>query len=261
MRWFRQASMDVYVSGLPTEDPISSIQTLSHLGFYLDTQVINMLHKMMPPDEYANWRKVARSETVSIDGTDVDAQSGTINFYVEGLPEFAIQKGLEAIRFYARAVGARMGEARRETFRDRIPSLRERGHTEETIRAHESDALRVIRIPAEVRPETADRPPTLNLANSNMYFLITQVLNLPNSPDGTWTISVSDMMTKIAMASRFVVEQRAKERQQEHDEETAGHPNWVFQRMEPERIERWLAGLEAICRWALAHHYDSLLVA
>lgn len=76
-------SVTIFINGHNDEQPADMLQ----LTFYVSNDVLGKLFEAMTPEERIYWQKNRGPEVLSPDGTDIFARTGTINFYLLGVPE------------------------------------------------------------------------------------------------------------------------------------------------------------------------------
>lgn len=278
MRWYKIATMDITVADA---DIPKSADSIGSLAWKVSGELWKILQKALPPEEMKRFSSMQPTgiDFFTIDGLDSDATEGTLNLYVKNLPMEIIQKKLlPAISYFDKMYGGEITQPRFETYGEKLkqPGANPESIFPEGIPIEEAKAMankvRVIRFRARIVPQQEiERPPALNLANDNCYFIFSKVLDFPTGLMGEppWSFSVSDVLIKIQMQKNaFVMKARSEEENKQRqdwsptkDKNIGGGagPVWHDFQITPE-YERVLGEIEKIALWAQQHDYSTIQV-
>lgn len=274
MEGFRRfvESWTIRVAG---HEPEEKTQSLDDVCNFLQRRIIDPLVRKLPPEE-------ARSlshDTIAIDGSDVHSPTGTINFYTRDLSPQTVQNILNAILYYLHEVHATVGPVTRDTHEDyvdkRVEAIRSQGDDDPSEPGYstqfpartaaqkaddwrksygEKSGLRVVRIPVLSRhsPPGPDDPPEMNIADGSVDILFHQLLNYPQ---GQRTFSSHDVLVKLGHLTDFQVAQSVDPGGEDGG---GGRATVIRGGYSEERIRSLVARLEAVCRWAVDHGFDTI---
>lgn len=213
-------SVTVRVADYNEEQPPESI---SYLGY----AIISKLRRAVP-----EFNKGTNPEGFTIDGLDVDATEGVMNFYPQGIPDQAIPKILKAIKYYLGEFGAKFGEFKED-------------------QSNMFKGEKVYRIRVQLTQKAHNKPPEINMANGAFDVVFHKVLNMPSNFGGH--ISARDLLIKIDSTSDFTISIQKSSTTKE-----PGKAKFIEFGIDEERIRRHLDGLRQLAKWAIDNDYDSL---
>lgn len=164
MNWYKLAKLNkiatlsFYIKDYKRDRNFDNIHSLS---WNLSTMLFNKWLDNYDKAYFAEHHQVPSSDTITIDGFDVDALVGTINFYIEGIPSQKVQDILNNIRQYLETNGVRLGKFVQNTSRMyKVPVVR----------------IPILENKKGEQAMNEDKPPELNMANGNAFFIFNTVL-------------------------------------------------------------------------------------
>lgn len=277
-------SMDVMVIG---HDPQEKVDTLLDLCNWLYKTIVGSMYRKLPPEDQSR----VNHETFSPDGNDHFKDTGIINFYTNGMSEQATQMILSGVKYYLGNIGVHMGTPKPETHGDKLrvdldhihkhgdevydpdyPEIAPKTAKEKkddhmawfVRQGWDHNAVRVYRIPVIARDrnkEPRNAAPELNLANATAHHIFGNLLQLHHYADehgdGYGPMPAADLLVKIETLQRYHLRNATTPDTVSHGAKGAT----VFsQGYTEERLERILLQIANICRWAIANHYDDIVV-
>jgi len=233
-------------------------KNISDLGYSISSKLMKQFGK-----EYETGDMQHIWDKFTMDGYDVDAKDGTMNFYSGGMDEKVVNKIIEAIKYYLKEYGAKLvGPIRQDKsgmFKDK-----------------EGKSIDVVRFPVQIT-ETIELPPELNVANRNAEIIVKEILQIPGEYYNG-TISARDLLMKTSQLSDFAKgmlpiapstqepswQTRLQDLVQslgrgETDEDRGRKEKGVTNYdagLSEDQINRYLEVLENMAKWAMEHDYD-----
>ena len=240
--WFNlfAESMDVMVSDYTYPEKIGTLGDISH---YLERRLYPLIEKFSS-EEMDNWKKNRPMELVTSDGdSDYFGESGTLNFYTNGIPEEKIDNFIAAIKYNLDESKIKYGSFKKESH---LPSS-------------EFSGTRVVRIPIlQSLKKHEDQPPELNLANANAYLIFSDLLGYKGQ-DGFYSVPARDVIVRIdSYLKKIDIQRVAREPSVEKGEKGA---TLIDAGYSEEQIERKLDQIRKIAKWAIDHDYENLHVS
>jgi hypothetical protein len=223
--WINE-SVTFRVQDYRPKNPVSSIFDLSQK---INALLMNIMGKGYETGHYRYWDKL------TIDGYDVDAKKGILNFYSGGMDDDLVKRCLKAIKYYLGDFGVRLsGEIRKDK--------------------SNLYKMEVYRIPVEITDTDEDRAPEMNVTNKAANVIIQDIFQLPHSWSGS--IPVESLLMKL---SRFTSSD-AKQLQTEPTLNYQGKskPIVFTGGFDAGRIERYLSTLEQMAKWADKNKYYAI---
>lgn len=214
--WLLTETISIHIVGYqPNDLP----QNITDLSYYL---ALNM-------DKVPEFKQGQRPfyEKITIDGLDVDAPSGVINFYHHGMT--ALPKLISGIKYYLDELKVKYGEFKNDT---------SRMFQEPVIR------IPILQIPISKKPLT-----DANMANQVAYHIFRDLFNMREIPQ---TMSARDLLIKIDSLNDFQIKNAVVPASQDKNHFDMG--------IDEERIRRKLAELRTICQFAIDNDYDELSI-
>lgn len=217
---FRE-SVTVRVADYDEKQPPKDI---SELGYAVKTQ----LHRTVP-----EFNQGTNPEGFTIDGLDVSAQQGVMNFYPAGIPDAAIPKILKAIKYFLGEHGVKFGEFKEDQ------SGMFRGE-------------KVYRIPVQITQQPKNAPPDINMANETAQVIFHGLLNLPINQK---SISATDLLFRLSTLTDFNIQ---KAIQKPSTTQKPGQAQFVSFGIDESRIRRHIEALRQLAQWCVDNHYDTI---
>jgi hypothetical protein len=174
---------------------------------------------------------------LDMDGLDVDAQEGNLNFYAGDLSAYIVKKAVATIQYFAKEHQAQVtGPVQQDISRMfKVP---------------------VYRIPVKLAKMTEDRPPEMNVSNANAAIILQDLLNQPSENVDGGSISARELLMKLGSVSDFSKQMTMKAPSQEVGKRGAAFYDGG---VSEQQIERYLFTLEKMARWAIEHNYDEIV--
>lgn len=157
------------------------LHTIMDISFELSNKVLSPILHTFTPEELDYFKKNGRGyETITIDGYNVDAETGILNFYIVGIPPKYIPTILNSIKSHLDNLGIEVGEISDPEQSNMFKS-------------------KVIRIPIISNAASKmEKIPELNLANRNFSVLFHNILGIVGEDEYTVNTSVNELHKKIA---------------------------------------------------------------
>jgi len=242
--WIKTASMTMTVSGYNRDESFDNIHSISwelnHLLFnkWMDKNEINFWHE---------YHVVPGMDTITIDGTDPDPATGTINFYVEGIKPDILQRILDNISDFLKQNGAKVGQmVREQSNMYNVP---------------------VIRIPIEEnkKADVEDKPPYVQMSNGNAFFIFKTVLGFQQD---LWQDGGFDAKQLRDRINYYEGETKLPEGSAQNiniDPQSLGDEEFLSGRSAASSynetmVRERLAQIKELCDWALSHGYTKLFI-
>lgn len=218
--WLNE-SVTVQVADYNEEQPPKDI---ADLGYVMK----NKLHRAIP-----EFNKGTNPERFTIDGFDVSAQQGIMNFYSAGIPDEAIPKILKAIKYFLGEFGVKFGE-----FKEDKSKL--------------FTGEKVYRIPVQITQHPKNPPPEVNMANATAQLIFNKLLNLPSSQT---TINARDLLFRLSTLTDFNLQNAV---QKPSMSQQPGKAQFIDFGIDESRIRKHIEGLRQLAQWCVDNHYDTL---
>lgn len=238
----------VTVSGAGAEYP--KLNGILDIIFAIDYKMFKPLEQMTPEErEHFNANRPA--EILSPDGNDFDKPTGTINFYIGGIPKRFLKPMLEAMRDQCDTFGIQLGPMKA----DKSGMMVYRGT---------QNPMDVIRIPVISNPNAeAEQIPELNLSNSSAHLLFGRILGIPETEPQYYSIPVEELEQKLAQWTNLSDEEMMQKLQQfttpTSVEKGGGHATMIVGGYDAERLYTMLDNLNRLVKWAKAKGYKNIV--
>lgn len=202
--------------------------------YYLATTIDRDLRRTLGS---AYQTQKADQPRLDMDGLDVDAQEGNLNFYAGDLSAAVIKKAVAAIQYFVKEHQAQItGPVKQDISRMfKVP---------------------VYRIPVKLAKMTEDRPPEMNVSNANAAVILQDILNQPSDDVDGGSISARELLMKLGSVSDFAKQMTMKAPSKEVGK---GGATFYDGGVSEQQIERYLSTLEKMARWAIEHNYDEIV--
>jgi hypothetical protein len=236
----KKATMDVRVSDF--DYPVSK-KTISDIGNYLQNYILYKtdFYNQLTDFEKAYWKKNKVPEFITMDGFDVDAETGTINIYLVGLPE----------RTYSVIYDYLIKLLTKEGFKF------EATENLEDSKMFKSKVMRIKVLDNPYANQIEDKPPELNMANENAKLIFEKVLKY-NLSDSFLEIPVFDIVNRI----NKITEEKIEENERPWSRNWGpGKVEMISGGLYSEDIKERLNRIKQIAQWALDHGYKRIYVA
>ncbi len=252
MKIYRMASLSFYVKGRDIEQ---ELDTIYNVAVALNAQLHNEWWQKYDHAYYLEMHTVPPSETITIDGFDVDATSGTINFYVEGIKDEQRSYYLNKIKWFLKSENIKYGELKLEQSR--------------------MYDVPVVRIPISINQnehEASDKLPQLNISNNNAFFIFNKVLKFDVDLWEEYEFNAKDMKRRIEY---FEGEEQLPEGpmsgnemmsmddlfsgDQKSQDMLSGRA--AMSNYDEQKVREVLSRIKAFCEWAIENGYDTIYVA
>ena len=221
-KWVQlKESVTVQVANYDEKQPPKDI---SELGYTIKTQ----LYRTVP-----EFSKSTNPEGFTIDGGDVSAQQGVMNFYPAGIPDAAIPKILKAIKYFMGEYGVKYGEFKED-------------------KSGMFTGEKVYRIPVQITQQPQNAPPEVNMSNETAHVIFNSILNLPANQH---SINASDLLFKLSQVNDFNIKNNV---QKPSTTQKPGQAKLVDFGIDESRIKRHLDALHQLAQWCVDNHYDTL---
>lgn len=230
-------SVTVSVSGAHLEFP--ELDTIHDIIWAINYKAFQPLSNLSG-QEKRDFEHIRMPEIFAPDGNDFDKPTGTINFYIRGIPPHAVEEVLKLTKEQLDNLGIEYGRFK--------PELN---------RAPKSD---VIRIPILKNPwVNAERPPELNMSNRNYHILFHDVLNLVQGEEqwgGSLPIETIEQAIQPLVTGSDIEQMQAL--QSYSFGATQSAPNFYESGLSVEQLSRYINALKQMIDWAKAKGYKSL---
>lgn len=247
----KKASLTLYVSGYQRDASFDSVYNLSNkLNSILFYQWMDKRDKAY----FSEFHTVPSSDTITIDGFDVDSPTGTINFYIDGIRPYRVESITEEIKKYLSQNNIKFGNF-------------------VTNQSNMYD-VPVIRIPITENKtgessRVADRPPEINMANNNGFFIFNTILKFDRD---LWEDGVFDANDLKRRIEYFEGESKLEEGQYAGQGAIVGSPSEVFNEeflsgknalstYDETKVRDVLTNIKTLCEWAINHGYKEVYIA
>jgi hypothetical protein len=228
---------------VPNQDK-RRLNTILDLCFFLNDKVLSPIHsKQFTQEEKENFQKSGlRGETFAPDGDSFDLPTGTINFYISGIPNRLMKTFLEGIKYHLTDEGIQLGPFRGP----------------EQSKIYKSQ---VIRIPITKNVEQ-DLPPDLSMTYSTAQVVFQDLLGFNTDlggEDSEITVSAKELLMKVEMVedNDFKIKQVTQEPSSEHG---SGGVKIIHGGLSEEWVRNILKTLKEISQWAIDHDYTDVAV-
>ncbi len=176
-------------------------------------------------------------EGLTIDGLDVDAQQGRLNYYVKGIGIEHLEGIQKALKMHLDEMGVKYGP----------------------FHMDKSEMFKgepVIRIPIlQISKQEETGPPELNMANENALLIFRNVLGYPDFQVGH-TFDARDLLNRIRSLGPIDIEGSARPAMAGQGGNVQSYRGEYSTDMIKDRLNR----LEQIAQWAIDNDYDELVV-
>lgn len=259
-RWLsgncRFASMSLYVADADTgEAPPKDMMDMSSRLQY--GPAAGQISKMMSDEEREAWGASRPVEMFSPDGDDHFEESGTLNWYVHGLPPEKLPQMESAVKYYLDELGVKYGPFKYETFGEYLDAHDPKEINPEWAERDKSKAqeYRVARIPILQLPPPAppgQHPPELNMSNANARDVFEGLLNFSGAMDG----APMDAWQILQRIGGLIESQK-----QEYVSEPSQEGNVYHQGRDEGYIDRRLEDIAKVAQWAVDNGHQQLYLA
>jgi len=256
MNWYKKSKLNKQTSlSFNVEEPQGTFRTLFNITSELNRLLWNMWTDKLDHGYYKEFGTVPGSETITIDGTDVDSPTGTINFYVDGINPEKVSLFLNNILNFLQQNRIQTGEIYKDTSK--------------------MYSVPVIRIPVISNPYTTkDFPPEITLANNNAFFLFNNILKYNKD---LWEDNVFDPIELKKRIEYFEGETQLEEGA--FDDTKFYNGKTLEEYLNSDELKEFLSGRKAIsnynenevrnklkiikdyCVWAINHGYKTIFLA
>ena len=243
----KMSTVNFYVKGLEINKTLDSVYNIS-------VKLNSLLHgRWMDANDrayFSEFNNVPKSDTITIDGYDVDSPTGTINFYIEGIKPERVDIYLQKISMYFDTNGIKYGEFRREQ-----------------SRMYDVPVIRIPIIGNQVGKDALkdDRPPEINLSNNNAIFIFRDVLGFDNDSWENNLLNAQDLKNRIEY---FEGETNLPEGSHAGQgainmslEEALGSLQTGMSSYDETKVREVLGRIKAFCDWVMKHGYNEIYIA
>lgn len=221
------------------------LNTILDLCFFLQDKVlVPIIEKQFTPEEKDTFRKIGLSgETFAPDDDSFDKDTGTINFYISGIPNRLLKTFLDATKYFLQDEGIQLGPLRGP----------------EQSKAYKSQ---VIRIPV-VRGVKQDLPPDLSMTYGTAQTIFQDLLGFNDarldSEDPSFTVSAKELLMKVEMVegNDYKIKQLTGK---DSIEKGSGGASIHKFGLKEDWIRNILRTLKEIAEWAIRENYTDVAV-
>jgi len=232
-------SYNISVTGADEEFP--ALETLLDITFAIQYKALNPLEKMTPEEKkiFNTWRV---SDILTPDGEDVFKTTGTINFYIGGIPMRLVQEICKKITEQLDNIGIECGQFRKDK-----------------SGAYNSD---VIRIPVIKNPNIYQGPPEMNISQGNATMLLHDILGFGEKEDQYYSIPV-DQLDNALKRWTDLSDEQMMHALQKHTRPTTidkgdNKATMIFGGVDHDQLFSYLRRLGDIVDWAKSHGYKHI---
>ena len=236
-------SMTVSIVGANEEFP--QLERLLDIIFAIQYKALMPLNSMSP-EQKAVFQKYRRSEILAPDGDSFDEPTGTINFYVQGIPKEVIRQILKNIKEQLDNLG---------------------GLTVGKIFVNRSNMNKspVIRIPIVKNDNKYQGPPEFNVSNSSAHKIFSDMLGFHSPDEGTsYSMSVDELEQQLKPWNNASDIDQMNQMSQHTSPMTIdkdGGATMIHSGYDEERLYHYIQSLNDIVTWAKQHGYKKIVVA
>ena len=220
------------------------LNTILDLCFFLQDKVlVPIIDKQFTQEEKNTFREIGLAgETFAPDGDSFDKETGTINFYISGIPNRLMKTFLEAIKYYLTDEGIQIGSFKGP----------------EQSRTYKSQ---VIRIPV-LKGVTQDRPPDLSMTYGTAQVIFKDLLGFNDArldqEDPSFTVPAKELLRQVEMVedNDYKIQQLVTP-----DKTEKGRGATIHQfGLKEDWIRNILRMLKEIAEWAIKNDYTNVAV-
>jgi hypothetical protein len=184
------------------------------------------------------FNQATNPEVLTIDGIDVHAPTGRLNFYTAGIPKDAISKILAGIKYYLDELKVKYGPF--QTDKSKL---------------FKTEVIRIPIFHLPTQQKAGELPPEFNITNDSADYLFKGILGY-STLEELESINVRDLLQRIQNLPEYSIKPIPPSDQK--GEKGARVINFG---LDEERIKRYLETLEKLAMWAINHGYDYLTIA